>query len=87
LVLEVSATSTSVDRGDWQFKIADRNWGLQLTGTSATWGAAENEVIVGTPYSLGNGQETLYLSPAVGTYRFEVDLSDPAKPVLTVTRR
>jgi len=86
LFLTVDTLSESIDSGDWQWKIANANWSIQWTGTDGNWMSEENKVVPGTPYSLGDNLQTLFLDPASagpGSYYFEVDLTEMT---LTVTK-
>lgn len=86
LTLGVEITSASQDDGDWQFKIATGDWAFQLTGTSGDWYHADNEVVADTPYTLGNGLQTLYIQKETGNYTFTINVSDSDNPVLTITK-
>jgi pullulanase len=72
-------------QGAQQFKIADFNW-VDATNCGGT--AANQTVTLGVPRLLSCGPNTPNLgfnAPAAGSYVFQLDASDTAAPVLTVT--
>lgn len=84
LNLTVSADSSSIDQGDWAFKLANIDWSTQLTGQSGMWLDPANEVVLGVDYSTAWNLEPLFVAPLAGEYSFVVDVTDSANPVLRV---
>jgi hypothetical protein len=91
-----ACVGTSQNIEDWLFKLADSNWSVQLTGQSNDWtakynnGKYINEVVFGSPYTLGLKQDALLIDSSVnaipGTYLFEVDTTNVGAPILTLTK-
>ena len=73
-----------LDAGDYQFKIASEDW--STVDISAPEGGTEITLGVPATLSAAGGQPNLSISvPAGGEYRFALDATNSAAPVLTVT--
>lgn len=77
-------TDILVSPGNHAFKVGSKDW-------SAEWVAnpsASVSVALGTRYPLDThpGPEDYLFTRQTATYRFRVDVADPARPVLSVTR-
>jgi hypothetical protein len=69
-----------IDPGAWEFKVASEDWSTDFT--------ANGEVLIDTPVSLvpGAGAANSSVSlDAGGCFNFQLDVTDPAAPVLTLT--
>ncbi len=65
--------------GTYGFKVADATWSTVNYGAGAS-----DAVTLDTPLTLAHNGGNLSFTPATaGTYRFELDATDPAAPVLT----
>ena len=73
-----------LDAGDYQFKIASEDW--STVDISAPEGGTEITLGVPATLSAAGGQPNLSISvPAGGEYRFALDATNSAAPILTVT--
>jgi len=81
------AVTSPVTAGSYEFKVADENW-IADTNCGAPEGAGGLNVALGAPTPLicaSNSQNLALTAPADGNYVFELDASDTAAPVLTVS--
>jgi len=81
------AVTFPVTAGASEFKVADANW-IADTNCGAPDGAGGLEVKLGAPTPLtcaSNSQNLALNAPANGNYVFDLDASDTAAPVLTVS--
>jgi hypothetical protein len=77
-------TDILVSPGNHAFKIGSKDWAAEWVANPA----ATVSVALGTAYPLATeaGPEDYLFSKQTAAYRFRVDVSDPTKPVLSVTR-
>lgn len=80
----VYETDILVSPGNHAFKIGSKDWNAEWVADPA----ATVTVALGKAYPLATeaGPEDYLFSKQTATYRFRVDVSDPGKPVLSVTR-
>jgi hypothetical protein len=80
----VYETDILVSPGNHAVKIGSKDWNAEWVANPS----ASVAVTLGTAYPLATeaGPEDYLFTKQTATYRFRVDVSDPAKPVLSVTR-
>jgi hypothetical protein len=80
----VYETDILVSPGNHAFKIGSKDWTAEWVANPS----ASVTVALGSSYPLDThpGPEDYLFTKQTATYRFRVDASDPAKPVLSVTR-
>jgi pullulanase len=69
-----------IDPGPWEFKVASADWSTDFT--------ANGEVLIDTPVGLvpgGGAANSSVNLDAGGCFNFQLDVTDPAAPVLTLT--
>jgi hypothetical protein len=80
----VYETDILVSPGNHAFKIGSKDWNAEWVANPS----ASVAVALGTSYPLATeaGPEDYLFTKQTATFRFRVDVSDPAKPVLIVSR-
>jgi hypothetical protein len=80
----VYETDILVSPGNHAFKIGSKDWNAEWVANPS----ASVAVALGTAYPLATeaGPEDYLFTRQTATFRFRVDVSDPAKPLLSVTR-
>jgi hypothetical protein len=80
----VYETDILVSPGNHAFKIGSKDWNAEWVANPS----ASVAVALGTAYPLATeaGPEDYLFTKQTATFRFRVDVSDPAKPVLSVSR-
>ncbi len=77
-------TDILVSPGNHAFKIGSKDWNAEWVANPSASVAVKLEAAY--PLALEPGPEDYLFTKQTATFRFRVDVSDPAKPVLSVTR-